>query len=323
MNDVIHPFHPFFDESEQVLGYEQHAAVNEFSGAGIRDIYDLATCATEPDHWIFDGLIERGDQVLLAGAPKTGKSLLASQLSLAAAAGSGFMSWRAVAQKKVLYVNLEVREKWFARRVERQIDVACDNEKRLSFSNFFSFSLQRSIDVLSKKDCAMLESKIGWLGPDLIVFDVFSRLHESDEVDPRAMRKVMMQFRNLSSGAAHVIVIHTRKADKSSPTAQTAADIKGSAAIFGECDTAIVLSKTEVAGEKKITLVVESRNAPGAYKPVCFDARTLTFSDTNAAVSSGSSAPVPASSAAVLEYSRASQSGASQKSEKELRYEFR
>lgn len=43
--------------------------------------------APSPDDWIVENLIRRGDQVLLAGPPKSGKSLLALQLGLLASMG--------------------------------------------------------------------------------------------------------------------------------------------------------------------------------------------------------------------------------------------
>ncbi|MHB0992568.1 MAG: AAA family ATPase [Burkholderiales bacterium] len=270
---------PFFDEAGQVVDIEQDTANDTMESLGLKDIFSLSETALQLDHWIIDGLIERGDQVLLAGAPKTGKSLLASQIALAASGAGSVIGWRAPIRQKVLYVNLEIKEKWLARRVNRQIGKDDDNT-RLQYMNFYSYSLSSGLDIMTERDMSALARRIKLLSPDLIVFDVFSRLHNENEVEPKAMKNVLLKFRDLANGAAHIIVIHTRKQDKGGGP-QLASDIKGSVAIFGECDAAIVLSKYIEPGavNSKISLHVEARNVAGAFKNLEFDVPTLTFID--------------------------------------------
>jgi KaiC/GvpD/RAD55 family RecA-like ATPase len=61
----------------------------------IDSISDLLDAANERDVWILDGLIEEGDQVVLSGPPKAGKSLMVSQMALAVASGGSFLKWKA------------------------------------------------------------------------------------------------------------------------------------------------------------------------------------------------------------------------------------
>src|SRR5690606_7538987 len=62
-----------------------------------------------------------GDQVMIAGAAKSGKSWMALQLSLAAASGGAFLGWHAVRPVKTLYVNLEVGHHMWSRRVVKAL----------------------------------------------------------------------------------------------------------------------------------------------------------------------------------------------------------
>lgn len=288
MNDMTAPHFesppPFFDEAGQVVGIEQDTANDTMESLGLKDIFTLSETALQLDNWIIDGLVEHGDQVLLAGAPKTGKSLLASQIALAAASSGSAIGWRAPRRQKVLYINLEIKEKWLARRVNRQIGKD-DDDTRLQYSNFYSYSLPSGLDIMTDRDMSALRRRINLLEPDLIIFDVFSRLHNENEVEPKAMKNVLLRFRDLSLGAAHIIVIHTRKQDKGGGP-QLASDIKGSVAIFGECDAAMVLSKYTEPGtvNSRISLHVEARNVAGAFKNLQFDVPTLTFVDENAHV---------------------------------------
>lgn len=133
---------------------------------------------------------------------------------------------------------------------------------------------------MTDRDISALRRRINLISPDLVVFDVFSRLHNENEVEPKAMKNVLLKFRELCQGAAHIIVIHTRKQDKGGGP-QLASDIKGSVAIFGECDAAMVLSKYTEPGtvKSKISLHVEARNVAGSFKNLEFNMPTLTFID--------------------------------------------
>lgn len=266
-----------FESLSESLSIEQPQSPS-LSELGIDSVFDLETAAHQPDEWMLSDLIERGDQVLIAGAPKTGKSLLAMQIGLAVSAGGNVLKWRSPKPRKVLYINLEIRRKWFARRVERQIAA----EKKEEYFQFFSCSISTSIDVLSESDFHLLRRRIGAIEPDLLIFDVFSRMHCADEIDPRAMRDVMLRIRDAAGGAAHLIVIHTRKPDMKASGPQTAADIKGTVSIFGECDTAIVLSKFVQADEQRLALHIEARNVGGAFCHLGFDVQSLTFLESTA-----------------------------------------
>jgi len=73
--------------------------------------------------WIVKGLLAEGEQLLLFGAPKVGKSQFALQLALSVAMGNDFHKWefpRNVDDPKertVVYVNLEMGEQMFMIRV--------------------------------------------------------------------------------------------------------------------------------------------------------------------------------------------------------------
>ncbi len=60
--------------------------------------------------WLLDELIEQGDQWIINGAPKSGKSLLATQLALAIASGGQFLNWKNKNPARVLYMDFELRK---------------------------------------------------------------------------------------------------------------------------------------------------------------------------------------------------------------------
>lgn len=131
-------------------------APNEDSkGAGHHyTVNELLSFKQSDGDWIVENLIRRGDQVLLAGPPKSGKSLVAAQLAILVAAGGAvgktnkiaggaahylfanhdpkqFMERfkgmeksfvRVTAKKKVLYVSLEMKTGGVGKRVRCQLE---------------------------------------------------------------------------------------------------------------------------------------------------------------------------------------------------------
>lgn len=216
----------------------------------------LFAAAHEPDEWILDGLIEKGDQVVLAGAPKAGKSLMASQIALAVASGGQFLGWRAPVPRKVLYINLEIRRKRFSRRIAEQIGGwgNMDQYHRLS-----SIDKYRTIDILDADERRSVSDDIKRINPDFLVWDVLARMHMVDEKDQAPMKLVMQAIRVASQDRAHIIVHHSRKQSSDNAGPQTATDIRGSGAIHGEVDLAMVLSKRPGQGAR-YCLTFSARN---------------------------------------------------------------
>lgn len=206
----------------------------------------LYAAAQEPRKWILDGLIEHGDQVILAGAPKVGKSLMASQIALAVASGGHFLEWQAPIPRKVLYINLEIRRNRFATRIGEQI-CGWKNMDRYQMSVIDDY---RTINVLDAIERKQVSQRIKASGSELIVWDVLARMHAVDEKDQGPMKMVMQAIRLASQDKAHIVVHHSRKTSPDVHGPQTAMDIRGSGAIHGEVDLAMVLSKRSGQGAR-------------------------------------------------------------------------
>lgn len=218
----------------------------------------LLAKANTPTPWVFQGFIVEGDQIMIAGAPKSGKTWLALQLALAAASGGRFLNWQAVKPLKTLYINMEVGEHMWAKRVSLQVGGV---ENALPYAgNFYSMNDVRSVDVLDPEVRKELAERIKRGGYRFIVIDVLSRCHYADENDNGHMKQVLLALRVLCGDATHVVVHHSRKPPQGMEHANLgASSIRGASSIVGEVDMAMTLVVRAGQGAR-YSLQVAARN---------------------------------------------------------------
>lgn len=187
--------------------------------------------------YIFDDLIEIGDQWIISGAPKSGKSRLALQLALCASEGSDFLGYKCSKKQRVLYVDFELSPRVSASRIYDIYNR--DSDALLANTFFFMCNEYKQIDVNSTTDCTLIRSLISAIKPDLVVWDVLARMHSVDENSNIAMIQVMQNIRELSCGAAHIIVHHARKENFGNGGARS---LRGASSIHGEADGVMSLA---------------------------------------------------------------------------------
>ncbi len=228
----------------------------------VDSVSDLIKATQEPDEWIIKGLIEAGDQVIISGAPKAGKSLTASQLSIAVATGGKFLCWDIPKPRRVLYVNLELRPKRFGKRMIAQIG---GESTLMRCTNLHTVNGLRTIDIQDRSCADEFAALIRNLDIDLIVWDVLARMHNVEENNNPEMRKVMHAIRIASADRAHVVVHHARKPVSGQENVNLgAAGIRGASSIHGEAD---------------LVMSLHVRSGQGARYSVKFSARNIEEPD--------------------------------------------
>ncbi len=178
----------------------------------------------KPNDWLVDGLIHAGDQVVLAGPPKVGKSILGIQLALAIAEGSKpFLSPRFKTKSRprsVLVFSLEMNEPMIGERLRKLFSEdkqrAVERAKKIPLEFIFRLDGECSLDVVdfdrnteskAKKAGAatlsehgrMLQQIVRELKPDLVVFDTLIRVHALDENNNVAMSHLLKFLREICS----------------------------------------------------------------------------------------------------------------------------
>lgn len=186
---------------------------------------ELLNAKFPPSDWIVKGLIHAGDQVVLAGPPKVGKSILGTQLALAVAQGNAtsFLSKAYVserAQRRVLVFSLEMNAPMVAERLRvlfpKQSKAPPKRSAPEQIPVTFVFEAERSVSLDIVNFSASFESKArkagtpylteeGYLlkeiirreNPDLVIFDTLIRIHALDENNNVAMSHLLRQLREI------------------------------------------------------------------------------------------------------------------------------
>lgn len=248
--------------------------------------------AIEPDYLI-EGLLEQGEQALLYGQPKVGKTFLAIQLAVSVASGKQFLSWKVPRARKVLYINFEMGHRVFAERVAGMLVQPSESLPKSKVSDFYEEQLggrllfsvaPRSFDV--ENFSSHLRDFIASREPDLVIFDTLAKLHSVDERANELIGRVLTRVRDACERqncvAAQLIVHHARKAsvamdDRSSYL--TASEIRGGSAIRGEADVIIGLARSPggAGGGARHQLILEARNVPLKDVDIEFDDKSKRF----------------------------------------------
>lgn len=199
-----------------------------------------------PREFLIDGLIARGNCVVLAGRPKSGKSWLAFQIAQAIDTGGYFLA-RPPKQRvgKVLYLALEDGE----RRIHERMHVRNWRPNHVAFA-FGCYPFDAGEGVAQVANAAA--------GFDVVIIDtlIATLTAKTDESSNSAMAEIMNRISRFAheSGKAIVIVHHTGKMATEDPFDA----IRGASSIRAAYDVGVVLQRQNK--EAEAILRVESRD---------------------------------------------------------------
>jgi hypothetical protein len=237
--------------------------------------------------WVVRNLIHEGDQVVLAGEAKSGKTFFAIQLAMAVAEGqndagqhwflketfelapkNGDMSWLP-RPRKVLFFSLEMGPGVIRDRLRSWVPDGDGGERCNGIRNMDALKFVFSID--GQSTLRLQERDKAFQGiqkcieaedpkPSLVIFDTFVRVHGVDENDNVKMASVMQNLADLCTVSddrnpgskrkiAHIIIHHLRKPNykKGGPTSVIDA-VRGASSILGAAD--LVLGLDPLKGNK-------------------------------------------------------------------------
>ncbi|MFZ5517674.1 MAG: AAA family ATPase [Candidatus Zhuqueibacterota bacterium] len=178
--------------------------------------------------WIIKGWLAEGSLTMISGSPKLGKSLLELNIGLAVSQGARFLGME-TAKKKVALVSAEDGAPIFQNRIKK-MELEPNEDFLIDFGSKF-LDQQRNIKSLTE---IIKREKIG-----LLMFDPYIRFHKADENSADAAKAIYM-LKDVASetGVGIIIVHHDRKSG-----GENGNSIRGSSAIFGAIDLAIMLKR--------------------------------------------------------------------------------
>lgn len=117
--------------------------------------------------WVIPGLIEKSERVIVVAAEGVGKTMLARQVALLAAAGIHPFSFQPMPAIKTLTIDLENPDK-IIRRTGRSIALQAMSHGRVTRLNAELLTKPSGMDLLKASDRALLEETLDRVRPELV-----------------------------------------------------------------------------------------------------------------------------------------------------------
>jgi hypothetical protein len=243
-----------------VDGLEENASPEAASASFLRPISELlALPEVEPD-WMVDQLFTVGSNGWVAAEPKVGKSWIVLELVYALTTGMPFLGRFAVKQpRRVIYIQEEDSEQRVARRFRKLLRGT--PERGLPTDEYLRWSVRVGFKIDSQAWVNRLREELIAFPAEVVVLDVFNRLHsleENKQADMTRVLNTLMDF-NRIFGCAFIVVHHNRKPQAGSE-ARANQMIRGSGVLAGWGECSLYLRRDK----QKDTIIVtpESKDAP-------------------------------------------------------------
>lgn len=219
----------------------------------------LAMPDTEPD-WMVDQLFTVASNGWVAAEPKVGKSWIVLELAYALSTGMPFLGRFAVKQpRRVLYVQEEDSVDRVKRRLKKIIKG--DATRGIPSDDYWRWSIRVGFKLDNLTWLEMLRQEIIEFKAEVIILDVFNRLHGSDENKQAEMTAILNNLTRMTNdyGCAFIIVHHNRKPQQGNE-ARGNQRIRGSGVLGGWGECSLYLNRSK----EKDTIIVtpESKDAP-------------------------------------------------------------
>ena len=205
----------------------------------IVSVSDLTHLCLADHEWLIPGFFPKPGLVMILGEPRSGKSFLALQVSLALAQGRPLLpAVASIPPRKVLYFYFD---KTGAFAFQDRLKSIQDCGVNLSGPLYVIHPDDKiSTANLTSPDCyRYFQDIIKSVEPDVVVFDVLREFHNSDENESTDMKIVGDTLSDLCKGKGIIIVHHTKKLDypgRTGPVRNIEA-ARGSNYIVGKADS--------------------------------------------------------------------------------------
>ncbi len=217
---------------------------------------------------IVDDLIPGGGVIGLAGAPKTGKTMIGLALSAAAATGADFLG-RATRRTRTLFIGEEGAPNSLQTRV-RTIGATLPMGDHPDA--FQGVAVRQGVRLDTPEDLARLDDAVAAARPGLVILDCLVRMHRLAENDSRDMVGLMENLEAFASrhACAVLFIHHVAKASEDSTGGYS---MRGSGVLASSTEANLLLRRTRSGAR----LDGQLRDGPEIRLDLEFDAQALQF----------------------------------------------
>ena len=226
----------------------------------LRPISELLGMPEVDPDWLVDQLFTVGSNGWVAAEPKIGKSWVVLELAYALSTGTAFLGRFSIKQpRRVVYVQEEDSLQRVLRRLKKIIKG--DPSRGTPSDDYWLWSIRVGFKLDSLLWMEKLRQEIIAHKAEVVILDVFNRLHSSDDSKQQEMTTILNNLTLLTNdyGCAFIIVHHNRKTQQGNE-ARGNQMMRGSGVLAGWSECSLYLRKST----KIHTFIVtpESKDAP-------------------------------------------------------------
>jgi hypothetical protein len=193
--------------------------------------------------FVIDKLLPEGGTMIVAAAPKVGKSGIALNAAKAIATGEDFLGVFPVRKGRVVYVQTEIPAWAMAERLKLMGDLP--EGMLIHTPGKFKINLWEEDGYQKKRETGNRERVAGLIealraqAASLVIFDPLRHFHSLNELNVDHVAHLFEVFRAIGRAVpcGVMIVHHHRKTARSQVEYEGAEDMSGSGALFGEADS--------------------------------------------------------------------------------------
>lgn len=225
----------------------------------MRTLAELLAAPPPRPAWLVEGLVLQGANGWIGAGAKVGKSYLVLDLLLACAIGQPWLGTFPVPRALSIAFVEEEDSAW---RVYERVTRLLAGRGGPEPPAAFALAVRTGIQLDQEASLRPLLDRLEAGGVDLVVWDVFNRLHTLDEKRPDQMLPLLKRVDRLRDefGCANLILHHARKPSVSGPDlASGGQQLRGPSEFWGWAENSLYLKPLKAKGA--VIVEPESKDA--------------------------------------------------------------
>lgn len=203
--------------------------------------------------FVIESILPEGGRLIIGGKPKAGKTYSVIQLGCALASGGDFLGLKVARPYRVLLVNTDMPESQYLDRLAK-----CEQNFDLAPGQVHTWRPWPPLRLDTPGGVALLSRVIRDTQAEFLGLDCFRRLHSQEEDSSTAMQALCDALEFLMADAGLVALVGAHHTRKRAPAMPSPEDLRGSSALMGWVDGAMMLGEHDRGRRAEFTLRYDS-----------------------------------------------------------------